>query len=70
MIKSLLLILAIQGTESARPVDARYDIRAMYQYYLRLQACQKSFPEEEQFSRMLLELRQIAKMIEAQIVAS
>jgi hypothetical protein len=67
MIKSLLLILVIQGTESADPVDARYDIRAMYQYYLRLQACQKSFPEEQEFSRILFELKQIAKMIAAQL---
>jgi hypothetical protein len=67
MIKSVLLIVAIQGTELVRPVDARYDIGPMYQYYLRLQACQESFPEEQEFSRMLLELRRIAKIIEAQL---
>ena len=67
MIKSLLLLLVIHGTESVRPVDARYEIGAIYQYYLRLQACQRSFPDEEEFFRMLIGLRQIAKETEARL---
>src|SRR4029450_12731311 len=67
MTKSLILILGVLGTESVLPIDARYDIRAMYQYYLRLQACQRSFPEEDAFSRMLFELTRVAKETEARL---
>jgi hypothetical protein len=66
MIKSLALIYGILGTD-AFPIDARYDIRPMYQYYLRLQACQRSFPEYDEFSRMLFELRRVALETEAQL---
>jgi hypothetical protein len=66
MIKSLVLISGVLGTDTL-PIDARYDIRAMYQYYLRLQACQRSFPEQDDFSKMLFELRRVAIETEAQL---
>jgi hypothetical protein len=64
MTKSLILVLGVLGAQSVLPIDARYDVRAMYQYYLRLQACQRSFPEEEEFSKMVFELRRVAKETE------
>jgi hypothetical protein len=67
MIKSFILILGVLGTESVLSIDAKYEIRAMYQYYLRLQACQRSFPEEDKILRLLSELRRIAKETEARL---
>jgi hypothetical protein len=67
MTKSLILMLGVLATESVLPIDARYDVRPMYQYYLRLQACHRSFPEEDAFSRMLFELTRVAKETEARL---
>jgi hypothetical protein len=66
MFKFLILIYGALGTDTF-PIDARYDIRAMYQYYLRLQACQRSFPEQDEFSKMLFELRRVAMETEVQL---
>lgn len=66
MIELLIVLCCALGTETVL-VDARYEIGTMYQYYLRLQACQRSFPEHDEFSKMLFELRRIAKDTEAQV---
>jgi hypothetical protein len=66
MIGLLIVLCCALGTETVL-VDARYEIGTMYQYYLRLQTCQRSFPGHDEFSKMLFELRRIAKDTEAQL---
>jgi hypothetical protein len=66
MIKLLIVLCCALGTETVL-IDAKYEIGTIYQYYLRLQACQKSFPGYDDFSEMLFELRRIAKDTEVQL---
>jgi Raf kinase inhibitor-like YbhB/YbcL family protein len=41
MLNFMVLIYGVLGADTV-PIDARYDTRPLYQYYLRLQACQRS----------------------------
>jgi hypothetical protein len=66
MIKLLAFLCCALGTEPVL-IDASYEIGTLYQYYLRLLACQKSFPEHDEFSEMLFELRRVAKDTERQL---
>jgi hypothetical protein len=66
MLNFMVLIYGVLGADTV-PIDARYDIRPLYQYYLRLQACQRSLPEHDDFPKMLSELRRIAMETEAQL---